>query len=93
MTRRVAVIAHPPDAGWHGPLRAFLENRARELRDDSAVRRARVVEHDPPALTLIIEFAHEYGATELLRDVVADLEALNAAPRTAGHPDAVSHVP
>lgn len=80
MTRRLAIIAHPPSGEWRGPLRAFLENRARELRDHSAVRRTRIVDDDPPALTLVIDFAHEYGADELVRDLVADLEALKAAP-------------
>ena len=90
MTRRVAVIAHPPNAHWHGPLRAFLEHRARELRDESAVRQARVVEHDAPALTLVVDFAHEYGANELVRDLVADLESLNATPRTAPDPSSAA---
>jgi hypothetical protein len=90
MTRRIAVIAHPPNAAWQGPLLAFLENRARELRDASAVRRARVVQYDPPALTLVIDFAHEYGAADLVRDLVADLEALNAAPKTAAEPGAAA---
>ena len=83
MTRRVEVIARPPSARWRGPLRAFLENRARELREKSAVRGVHVVERDAPGLALVIDFAHEYGASELVRDLVADLEALNAAPANA----------
>jgi hypothetical protein len=82
MTRRIAVIARPPSSSWRGPLRAFLDNRARELRDESAVRRVRLVD-DAPALTLVIDFAHEFGASELVRDLVADLETLDAAPETA----------
>jgi hypothetical protein len=82
--KRVAVSAHPPSARWRGPLLAFLESRARELRDHSAVTHTRVVqEADAEPVTLVIDFAHEFGATELVRDLVADLEALNAAPMTA----------
>jgi len=78
------VSAHPPSARWRGPLVAFLESRARELRDHSAVRRTRVVEEeDAEPVTLVIDFAHQNGATELVRDLVADLEALNATPVTA----------
>ena len=86
MSRRIAVVAIPPNASWRGPLLAFLDNRARQLRDDSAVRRARVLAHDVDgrrAWALVIDFAHEYGASELVRDVVADLEALNASPLVA----------
>jgi hypothetical protein len=72
---RVGIVTRPPTAAWRGPLRAWLEQRARELRDEPAVRDVQIV-----AWTRVIEFAHPFGAEPIVRDVLADLETLDASP-------------
>jgi hypothetical protein len=88
MSERVGFIARPPNPAWRGPVRAWLEQRARELRDHHAVRRVQIVDHfsgrNPGGLdtswTLVIDFAHPFGADTIVREVVADLAVLGASP-------------
>jgi hypothetical protein len=88
MTERVGIIARPPSPDWHGPVRAWLEQRARELRDHHAVRRVQILDHFSArprdgvgaSWTLVIDFAHPFGAEAIVRDILADLSQLGASP-------------
>jgi hypothetical protein len=91
VTHRIAIIARPSHSAWRGPLRAWLEQRSRELRDEACVRRVQVVDHnagDPQgdrsgtgsAWTMVIDFAHPFGADAIIRDVLGDLAVLDASP-------------
>jgi hypothetical protein len=88
VSQRVAIVARPPNQTWWGPLRAWLEQRSRELRDHHVVRRVQIVDHfsggdlDSTGVswTLVIEFAHAAGADVVVRDVLADLTVLDASP-------------
>jgi hypothetical protein len=80
---RVGIIARPPNPAWRGPLRAWLEQRSREIRDVPSVRRVQII--DGPqrsgfAWTLVIDFAHSSEADAVVRDVIADLRTLDASP-------------
>lgn len=87
MSERVGIVARPPNPAWRGPLRAWLEQRSRELRGHHAVRRVQLVDHaferspeSADTWTLVIDFAHPVGADAVVRDVMADLAILDASP-------------
>jgi hypothetical protein len=91
MSERVGIIARPPNPAWRGPVRAWLEQRSRELRDHHAVRQVRIVDHFSArsgrgvdmSWTLVIEFAHPFGTDAIVRDILADLSVLGASPQLA----------
>jgi hypothetical protein len=88
----VEIVARPSSPAWRGPVRAWLDQRSRELRDHHAVRRVRIVDHFSGrgaggldmSWTLVIDFAHPFGADAVVREIHADLALLGASPRLAG---------
>ena len=83
--RQIIISTRARDRHWNGPLRAWLDQRARELRDEATVQRVRVDEHvsDPAGRSswlMRLELASTDDAQALVRDVVQDLQALKAEP-------------
>jgi hypothetical protein len=67
-------------------LRAWLDQRARELRDAAAIQRVQVVDPggtisvQPDCWTLVIDFSYRDGADPIVRDLMRDLGMLDASP-------------
>jgi hypothetical protein len=84
----VGIVARPPNPAWRGPLRAWLEQRSRELRHHHAVRHVQIVDRFSgrtgqgveTSWMFLIDFAHPFGAEAVVRDILADLAAVDASP-------------
>jgi hypothetical protein len=83
---RISLTAQ--SAAWNGPMRGWLEHRARELRDEGVVHGVRIVEDGVAgegaaclSWELRLDISDHDGAEPVVAELLADLRVLRASPR------------